>query len=205
MDTENDVIRILAINGSYREAGITDQAVAEVAAVLRAEDAEVEVVNLRDYPIDFCTNCRQCALEPGDSPGRCVIDDGMQALIDRIEAADGLVFASPTNLGSVTAQFKRFMERLTPYIWWPEDKPWPLRRKADADPKPALLLTSSAAPGWLGRWMFSSLRQLRATAETVGAKPVGSVSTGYAGASKTGPGDKSRRRLRRLARRLITG
>ena len=200
---EKNVSRILAINGSYREAGTTDRAVAEVAAVLQAEGAEVEIVNLRDYPIEFCTNCRQCGLEPGEKPGRCVIDDGMQALIDRIEAADGLIFASPTNLGSVTAQFKRFMERLTPYLWWPEGKPWPLRRKADADPKPALLLTSSAAPGWLGRWMFSSLRQLQATAETVGAKPVGTVSTGYAGGSKTDPGDKSRRRLRRLARRLL--
>lgn len=196
--------RILAINGSYRESGITDQAVDEVAAALRAGNAEVEIVNLRDYPIEFCTNCRQCALEPGAAPGRCVIDDGMQALIERIEAADGYLFASPTNLGSVTALFKRFMERLTPYIWWPEGKPWPLRRNAGAAPKPALLLTSSAAPGWMGRWLFSSLRQLRATAETVGAKPVGSVSTGYIGDTRAQLGDKSRRRLRRLARRLIT-
>jgi NAD(P)H-dependent FMN reductase len=195
--------RILAINGSYREAGITDQSVNEAAAELHAAGAEVEVVNLRDYPIEFCTNCRQCALEPGEAPGHCVIDDGMHALIERIEAADGFIFASPTNLGSVTAQFKRFMERLLPYMWWSGDKPWPQRRKAGADPKPALLLTSSAAPGWLGRWMFSSLRQLQATAETVGAKPVGSVSTGQVGGSGAVLPDKSRRRLRHLARQLV--
>ena len=130
---------------------MTDQAIAEAAAALAGAGAEVEIVNLRDYPIEFCTNCRQCALEPGAAPGRCVIDDGMQTLIERIESADALVLASPTNIGTVTAQFKRFMERLLPYMYWPADKPWPVSRKAGARPRPALLVSSSAAPAFSSR------------------------------------------------------
>ena len=196
--------RVLAINGSYREGGMTDQAIAEVAAVLAEAGAEIETVNLRDYPIEFCINCRHCALEAGDSPGRCIIDDGMHELIERLEAADAFILASPTNMGSVTAQFKRFMERLLPYMWWPQDKPWPVNRKAGVKPRPALLVSSSAAPALLGRWLFSCLRQLRTTADTIGAKPIGSVFTGYA-AGKIGTGlpVKTRRKLRRMAPRLI--
>ena len=196
--------RILAINGSYREGGMTDQAIAEAAAALAGAGAEVEIVNLRDYPIEFCTNCRHCALEPGAAPGRCVIDDGMHDLIDRLEAADAFILASPTNIGSVTAQFKRFMERLLPYMYWPADKPWPVSRKAGAKPRPALLVSSSAAPALLGRWLFSCLRQLRTTAETIGARPVGAVFTGYAaGKPAKGLPGKTRRKLRKTALRLI--
>ena len=49
--------RVLAINGSYRDGGITDQAVANVIENLEALDMEVEQVKLRDFPIGFCRNC----------------------------------------------------------------------------------------------------------------------------------------------------
>jgi len=48
--------KILVINGSYRDDGITDQAVAVEA--LNQSGAETEIINLRDYPIEFCLNCR---------------------------------------------------------------------------------------------------------------------------------------------------
>ena len=103
----NDHPRILIINGSYREDGITDQAIEAASVALRASGAELEAVLLRDYPIEFCLNCRECTQQPGNSPGKCVLQDGMGELIDKIEQADGFILASPTNFGSVTAVFKR--------------------------------------------------------------------------------------------------
>ena len=50
--------KILAINGSYRDDGITDQAVNALAQAIRDNGAEVDVVLLREYPIEFCLNCR---------------------------------------------------------------------------------------------------------------------------------------------------
>lgn len=47
------VKKILAINGSYRDDGITDQAVEELVSVLRSLGANTEVILLRDYPIEF--------------------------------------------------------------------------------------------------------------------------------------------------------
>ncbi len=111
--------KILVINGAYRAGGITDQAVETTIGVLQSAGAEVEQVLLREYPIGFCLNCRECTQQPGESPGRCVQHDGMQALVDKIDHADGYVLAVPTNFGSATAIFKRLMERLIVYAYWP--------------------------------------------------------------------------------------
>jgi multimeric flavodoxin WrbA len=77
--------KILAINGSYRNNGITDQVVETMVKTLQEAGAEVEIILLRKYPIEFCLNCRECTQQPGDAPGECVLDDGMRELIDKIE------------------------------------------------------------------------------------------------------------------------
>lgn len=196
--------RLLAVNGSYRENGAIDQALAVATEAASAAGASIDVVNLRDFPIAFCRNCRHCTQVPGDAPGDCVHQDGMRALIDKIEAADGLILASPTNFSSVTAVFKRFMERLVPYAYWPWGQPWPRYRKQGQAAKKALLISSSAAPGWLGRWSFGSGRQLRMTAKIIGAKPVGLVFTGLVSRQqKSRLPSHARRDAERLARRLL--
>ncbi|MRR53422.1 MAG: flavodoxin family protein [Deltaproteobacteria bacterium] len=170
--------KVLAINGSYRENGHTDQAVEALAESLEAAGAEVEIILLRDYPIEFCLNCRACTQRPGAAPGECLHNDGMQELIDKIERADFFILASPTNFGSVTAIFKRFMERLAGYAYWPWELNGPQYRKAQAAKKKALLVSSFAAPAILARWFFGIDKQLKMTAKTIGAEVVGSL---YAG------------------------
>jgi len=151
---------------------------------LNAAGAETEIINLRDYPIEFCLNCRECTLQPGTRPGKCILDDGMHALIDKIEASQAYILASPTNFDSVTALFKRFMERLIAYAYWPWDKPFPKFRKLGMARKKALLISSSAAPSWLGRWTFGTSKQLNMAAKTIGADSVGTLLTGMASTEK---------------------
>jgi multimeric flavodoxin WrbA len=170
--------RILAINGSYRDDGITDQAVNALAQAVRDKGDEVEVILLREYHIEFCLNCRECTQQPGEAPGICVQHDGMQALVDKIEQADAYIFAAPTNFGSVTALFKRFMERLVVYGYWPWGMHAPKFRKANLPKKKAVLVSSCAAPGFIGRWLYGTYKQLNVTAQTVGAKAVGTLFTG---------------------------
>jgi multimeric flavodoxin WrbA len=174
----NDSTRILVINGSYRDDGVIDRVVAVAVTALQQAGAEVDQIFLREYPIEFCLNCRECTQKPGDAPGECVLQDGMGELIERIEQADAFILASPTNFGTVTAVFKRFMERLVAYAYWPWGNKYPQFRKAGGTNKKALLIASSAAPGILGRWMFDTIKQLKTTAQTVGATPCGSLFTG---------------------------
>ncbi len=170
--------RILAINGSYRDDGITDQAVVAVVQAAEVAGAEVEVIRLHEYPIEFCLNCRECTQQPGTAPGQCVQHDGMAELVNKIEATDAFILASPTNFGSTTALFKRFMERLIVYAYWPWAMHGPQLRKAGEPRKKAALITSCAAPAILGRWAYGTRKQLQTTAKTIGAEPIGTLSIG---------------------------
>ena len=196
--------RVLAINGSYREGGITDQAIDAAVHALILSGAEVETVLLREHDIKFCLNCRTCTQEPGEKPGQCVHDDGMRELVEKIEQADGYILAAPTNMGSVTAIFKRFMERLTVYAFWPWGAPAPVYRKAKLPKKKAVLISSCAAPGLMGLWLHSTKKQLEMTAQVIGAKPVGTLYTGLvAGAADTRLPVRARRKAETLANKLI--
>jgi multimeric flavodoxin WrbA len=195
---------ILAINGSYRAGGITDQAIDSLAEDLRGLDVEVEHIKLRDFPIRFCTNCRECMQQPGDAPGNCIHEDGMAGLIEKIEAADGYILAAPTNFYSVTAIFKRFMERLAPFGYWPWGKPAPVFRRAKMPQKPALIVTSCAAPGLMGRLSYGTNNNLKVAARTMGAKVVGSIVTGLIARKPDRElPQRARRRARKLAPRLV--
>lgn len=194
---------LLAINGSYREHGVIDQAIEAVAQASQAAGAEVEVIRLRDFPIEFCRNCRECTQAPGEAPGRCVQHDRMHELIERIEASDGYILASPTNFSSVTAIFKRFMERLVVYAYWPWGAPAPkMRRKGGS--KPAILIASCAAPGLMGRLFYNNFKQLGITAKTIGARTVGRRFIGFASMQQQ-PELKGKEveRLHKLASRLL--
>lgn len=169
---------ILAINGSYRAGGVTDQVVEVMSRSLEESGAEVETIFLRDYPIEFCLNCRVCTQQPGEAPGKCVLQDGMTGLIEKIERSDGYILASPTNVGTATAIFKRFMERLAVYAYWTWGMKSPQYRKIKQPKKKAVLVSSCAAPGLIGRLFFNTVKELKATAKTINAQPVGTIFTG---------------------------
>ncbi len=199
-------MNILLINGSYRDGGITDQVTRLAEQVLKESGATVETIVLRDTQIEFCHNCRECTQDAGTTPGHCVQHDGMQAVVDKIEQAHAYVLAAPTNFGSVTAIFKCFMERLIVYAYWPWDSNYPKFRKADLPKKKALLVSSSAAPGILGRWIYGSSKQLKMAAQTIGAESVGTLFTGMIGKQ---PDQrlplKTEAKIRHLTAKLVGG
>lgn len=198
--------RVVMVDGSYREHGITQQMLDLMEETLREGGFEVERIVLRDTPIAFCTNCRCCAQQPGSDPGVCTIDDAMRGVIASLESADGYVFASPTNFHTVTALFKRFLERLTVYGYWPWGTPAPTYRKAErkAERKAALCVSSCAAPSLLARLTSGTLQVLKAAARCVGAKVVGTLYIGLiAIEERPGLGEGDKKRVRAATRQLI--
>ena len=195
--------QLLAVNGTYRENGAMDQALKLAAQTASEAGATIEVIHLRDVHIEFCRNCRHCTQVPGENPGECVQQDDMRDLIQKIEAADGYILASPTNFYSVTALFKRFMERLVVYAYWPWGSRAPKLRKKKATKK-AILIASSAAPGFMGRMLYATVDQLKVTAKTIGAKPVGSVFVGSMSQQEHPElPDKVQERVRSMIRKLV--
>lgn len=171
--------KIIAITGSYRKGGIVDRTVEAILQAAAEKGAETETIRLMDHPLEFCLNCRKCTQLEGPRRGVCVHDDEMADILDRIEAADGIVLASPVNFFGVTAVTQRFIERLVCYAYWPWGKPGPSLRLKDRGLK-AVLVTSSAMPAALGRVFTRSLSSLKRAAQTAGAKGLGTLFVGTA-------------------------
>lgn len=164
--------RIVAVVGSYRKGGATESAVDAVLEGARAKGAETRVFHLREQHIEFCRNCRACTQKPGTERGRCEIEDDLEPMLREIEGADAVVLASPVNYYNVTAIFRRFLERMLGFTYWPWGQYTP-KLRAKARPRKALLVATSAAPGFFIPLATGAPRALRVAAKMVGAKPVG--------------------------------
>jgi NAD(P)H-dependent FMN reductase len=165
-------IRVLAVTGSYRSGGTVEAAVAAVLEGARAAGAETSTIRLLDQHIEFCTNCRACTQAAGERRGACPQKDDMDAILGRIEAADALVLAAPVNFYNVTALFRRFLERLVCHAYWPWGAHGPVFRSKVLG-KRAVLVTASAAPGFLLPFFTGAPRALKVAAKVLGARPIG--------------------------------
>jgi NAD(P)H-dependent FMN reductase len=171
--------KIVAIIGSYRKGGAIDSAVEAVLDGARENGAQTHTIYLTDQHIEFCTNCRQCTQTPGEVRVQCTQHDDLEPMLQEIEAADAVVLASPVNYWNVTAIFRRFLERLLGYIYWPwgQNAPKPRNRR---QPRKAVLVASSGMPGFLIPFTTGAAKALRLAAQSLGAKPVGSLWIGLA-------------------------
>jgi len=194
--------KVVAVVGSYRKGGTTDEAVEAILEGARENGAETVTFYLTDQHLEFCTNCRQCTLEPGLERGECVKQDDLQPMLKEIESADAVVLGSPVNIGNVTSLFRKFMERLLGGSYWPWGQPAPRMRVKKAKRK-AALVASSAMPGFLIPLLTGTRVALRATAKLLGAKPVGSLWIGLAAHEPHHTlSEQDRERARRIGRKL---
>jgi putative NADPH-quinone reductase len=194
--------KVVAIVGGYRKGGNTDQAVAAILEGARARGAETRSFYLREEPIEFCTNCRTCMQAPGETRGKCKQQDGIETILAAVEEADAVVLASPVNCWNATALFRRFLERLVGYAYWPWGQKAP-RLRSKRRPRQAVLVASSAMPGFLIPLATGAARALRGAAQMLGARPVGSLWIGLAAQEPTPklPG-RVRERATRLGAKL---
>jgi len=79
---------------------------------------------------------------------------------------------------SVTALFRRFLERLVVYGYWTWDMNAPEFRKDGGPRKKAVLVSSCAAPAIMARIFFDTMKPLKRTAKLVGADSAGSLFVG---------------------------
>jgi multimeric flavodoxin WrbA len=194
--------KIVAIVGGYRKEGTTDAAVEAVLAGAREKGAATHTIYLTEQHIEFCMNCRACTQAPGPERGQCLQQDDMAPILDEIEAADVLVLGSPVNCGNVTAIFRRFLERLLCFTYWPWGQAAPTGRKKHPTRK-AVLVASSAMPGFLIPLFTGTAGALRTAAKMLGATPVGTMWIGLAaGEPHYSLPARTRARARRIGLKL---
>ncbi len=105
-------MRVFIVNGASRNNGYTQEMLALFYAGATESGAELDVVELRGLEIHPCLGCFGCLSSEG--PARCVQNDDMGLLLERYQAADVVVFATPLYFYSISARLKTFIERLLP-------------------------------------------------------------------------------------------
>lgn len=103
--------KIIAINGSPRSGWNTDILVREAAAGAAFVGAQVEVIEL--YKLKRFTGCVSCfGCKSEEYLGKCIYQDGLAEVLEKIRTADGLILGSPVYLGDITAGLRALYERL---------------------------------------------------------------------------------------------
>ncbi len=102
-------MKIIAICGSPRPIGNTNNILNEAQDQFEREGIEMEIINIYEYNLMNCNVCLTCEIR-GD--GRCQDeDDGLNDILDRLRAADGLLIASPTYANACPSVLQTFLER----------------------------------------------------------------------------------------------
>lgn len=103
--------KIIAINAGPRTGWNTDQLIKEAARGAEDQGAIVEYIDLYHLKdVKGCASCFGCKLPK--TFGKCVYEDGLTEVLDKIREADGLIIGSPNYLGNLTASFRALYERL---------------------------------------------------------------------------------------------
>ena len=97
---------MLAFYCSSRRGGNTDILLDEFLRGAGDAGTRVERVYVSDLKISGCRACGGC-----DKTGRCVVEDGMQAVYGTLERSRLVVVASPIYFYSVPAQAKAVIDR----------------------------------------------------------------------------------------------
>lgn len=102
--------KVIAICGSPRKKN-TWLMMQTVISSARESGAEAELISLADLKIAHCRGCLSC-----EKTGKCVINDGMGALIGKLISSDVILLGSPSYCNNVTGLMKDFIDRTNP-LW----------------------------------------------------------------------------------------
>jgi multimeric flavodoxin WrbA len=101
--------KVTAFVGSARKKHTYDAARSFLNRLQSLGDVESELVALSDYRIGICRGCKVCFAKGEEF---CSLNDDRDALIEKMMASDGVVFASPNYSFQVSAIMKIFLDRL---------------------------------------------------------------------------------------------
>ncbi len=109
-------MKVLAINSSPRSAkeSYTVMMLNCLVEGMRESGADVEIINLREKKIKYCSGCFTCWTK---TPGQCLHQDDMsREIFPKWLACDLAVYATPLYYHTVNANMSTFMERTLPAI-----------------------------------------------------------------------------------------
>jgi multimeric flavodoxin WrbA len=106
-EMKGDIVKIVLISGSPRPNGNTAQLMQECSKEIEALGVEAEIVSFAGMKIEACIACGRCSKE-----GKCGLNDGLNEVIDKIRAAEGLIVGTPVYYGTARGDVMCALQRI---------------------------------------------------------------------------------------------
>ena len=100
-------MKVLMLNGSPKDTGNTAVALREMRRVFEKEGVEVEYCHVGHLLVHGCTGCGACY-----KLGKCVIEDAVNELAEKMMACDGMVVGSPVYYAAPNGALVALLDRL---------------------------------------------------------------------------------------------
>lgn len=100
-------MKVLTINGSPRLHGCTDRALQEFEDTIRECGIDVERINIGNKDIRGCISCEFCR-----EHNRCVFNDVVNEIAEKLKEADGIVVGTPTYYAGANGSVLSMLDRL---------------------------------------------------------------------------------------------
>lgn len=146
--------KVLIISTSPRKNGNSDLLAQAFAGGAKEAGHDVAFMAFREKNIQYCRGCLAC-----QKTFRCVIKDDMAAILENMQKADVVCFATPVYYYACCGQLKTFLDRCNPLF--PQEYAFRdvylLASCADTDPS-AIDGTVSDVKGWVRCFEKSSYR-----------------------------------------------
>jgi multimeric flavodoxin WrbA len=102
-------MKVVALNGSARKDGNTAILINLVLDELKKENIETDLIQFAGQPLHGCVACYRCFK---NRDRRCAVKtDILNDLLEKVDAADGILLGSPTYFADVSSGMRAFIER----------------------------------------------------------------------------------------------
>jgi len=100
---------ILIISSSIRNKSNSEILAEQALQGALAAGNNAQLITLKDKDIRFCRGCLAC-----QRTMKCVIKDDVAEILEKVKAADTVVFATPIYYYELSGQLKTLLDRLNP-------------------------------------------------------------------------------------------
>lgn len=107
--------KVIGFLGSPRPKKNTWKLMNEIMRGAESAGAGTEIIHVSALKMTGCKGCYSCKKE-GKNFGKCVLNDDMKPLYDKINDSDAVVLGSPVYMCAMTPELKMILDRMFPYI-----------------------------------------------------------------------------------------
>ena len=104
-------MQVLVLSGSRNRQGKTAQAINAILKGVDKAGGNSESIFLTELTPEKCRQCNDDGWGDCRSKGQCIIEDDFASIVEKIKAADVLVFATPVYYGDLSESMRGFLDR----------------------------------------------------------------------------------------------